>query len=204
MSKIEKAGKKLTKADREATKKAAAHRDHPAVRLSGLLSDAADQPELITASVGTLVIGLVGRRPDLARGGARMLSAHLVATAGKALLKNMIDRRRPAAEGKETPDEGDDNSFPSGHTAGAIAVARAASRDIEGAAAPAAAATAAVAATQPATGAHFISDVIAGAVIGWVAEALVSAVFDRIEPAIEEAVRRRFGAGEEASSAPPA
>jgi len=69
-----------------------------------------------------------------------------------------------------------------------VAVAIAASRDIEGAAGPAALGALTIAAAQPATGSHYLSDVLAGALIGWVSEAIVSAVFDRVEPGIEGAL----------------
>ncbi len=58
---------------------------------------------------------------------------------------------------------------------------------------PATLAAGAVAATQPATGSHHLSDVVIGGLVGWVAEALVSAVFDRVEPAVERALGRRGG-----------
>ncbi|MCP3734900.1 phosphatase PAP2 family protein [Sphingomonas sp. RP10(2022)] len=190
MSKTAKAAKQTAKADRDVTHRAAEHRDALPVRIAGFLGEAADQPQLIAASIGTIAIGLIGRRPDLVRGGARMLAAHLVATATKATIKHTIDRARPAkalADGKTQFHRGDSddhalNSFPSGHTAGAVAVARAASREIDGAAGPAALGVGAVAAIQPVAGNHYLSDVIVGGAIGWAAEALVDAVFDRIAP----------------------
>lgn len=193
---VAKAVGKVARADRKATHKAAESRDEPLVRLAGFLSEAADQPPLIAASIGTFGVGLVTRRADLMRGGARMLAAHLVATGLKSAVKHRIDRARPAKaieDGKTRFARGhshdhDLNSFPSGHTAGAVAVARAASRDIDGAGVPATIATIAVAAAQAPSGHHYLSDVVAGAAIGWIAEALVSAVFDRIEPAVEHGI----------------
>lgn len=195
---LKKAAKKVVKTDHEVTHAVSAARETLPVRIAGLLAEVGDQPELITASAGTLVVGLVSRRPDLIRGGARMLTAHLVATGVKTMIKHRLDRHRPAAA-EESGDhhfrkgashDHDENSFPSGHTAGAVAVARAASRDIEGAGTPAGLAATAIAAAQPATGSHFLSDVVAGAAVGWVSEAVVSAIFDRVEPRIEDALRR--------------
>jgi membrane-associated phospholipid phosphatase len=191
-----KALKKVVRADVEATHKAAAVRESRAMRVVAALAEAADQPPLIAASVGTLAIGLVTRRGDLTRGGARMLAAHLLATGAKLAIKRQFDRTRPSAalDGGghrfRAGDEGDhdEKSFPSGHTAGAVAVARAASRDIEGAAIPAGLAAGAVAAVQAPAGNHYLSDVVAGAAIGWVTEAVVSAVFDRLEPKVEAAL----------------
>lgn len=193
-----KAVKKTAKADIKLTHKAAGLRDNGVMKVIAALSEAADQPPLIAASVGTLVIGLATRRADLARGGARMLAAHLLATGAKLAIKHQFDRTRPseALDGDghhfRRGDKGghDEKSFPSGHTAGAVAVARAASRDIDGAAIPSALAAGAVAAAQAPAGNHYLTDVAAGAAIGWAVEAVVSAVFDRLEPKVEAAFER--------------
>lgn len=184
----------IGQADLDATHSAARHRDAPVVKATGLLAEIADQPQLIALSIATALIGLAARKPALARGGARMLAAHLAATLAKSAIKHSIDRTRPAraledgAHRFEAGDSGDHelSSFPSGHTAGAVAVSRAIARDVEGAAAPAALATIAVAAVQPVAGKHYLSDLVAGAAVGWVAEALVSAVFDRLVPEVED------------------
>lgn len=181
---LEQAGR----ADRDWTHDAARHRNAKPVRIAELLGEIADQPQLITASIGTIAAGLVVRRPDLVRGGARMLLAHLVATAAKTVIKHSFDRTRPEKaleDGRHRFELGDSddhalNSFPSGHTAGAVAVARAASREIEGIAAPAAVGAAAIAALQPVTGHHYLSDVIVGGAIGWAAELVVDAMFDHL------------------------
>lgn len=186
--KAKKAAKTVARADRALTHQAAQHRDTLPMRIAGFLGEAADQPQLITASVGTIAAGLIGRRPDLVRGGARMLAAHLLATAAKTAIKRSIDRTRPAKAIRDgshhfAPGDSHDhdmNSFPSGHTAGAVAVARAATREIDGVAAPAALGVGAIAAIQPAAGNHYLSDVIVGGAIGWLAEAVVDAVFERV------------------------
>ncbi|HEX8486029.1 phosphatase PAP2 family protein [Sphingomonas sp.] len=196
MGKTKDTAKAIGKADRDATHHAARHRDAPAIKATGFLAEIADQPQLITLSIATALIGLFARKPALARGGARMLAAHLAATGVKSAIKHSIDRTRPAraiedgAHRFEPGHSGDHelNSFPSGHTAGAVAVSRAIARDMPGAAAPAALATVAVAAAQPVNGSHYFSDLVAGAAVGWATEALVSAVFDRLVPVIDEAV----------------
>lgn len=193
MGEIEQAAKSVEKADRDLTLKAAAHRDQPIVKATGFLAEIGDQPQLVATSIGTVVIGLVARRPDMIRGGVRMFAAHAAATFVKSAIKSSIDRTRPETaieDGKARfePGDSDDHeqtSFPSGHTAGAVAVARAASRDIDGARAPAALITGVVAAAQPLNGKHYLSDLVVGAAVGWIAEALVSAVFDRVAPVIE-------------------
>ena len=144
------------------------------------------------------MIGVIARRPEVIRGGVRMLAAHAAATFVKSAIKASIDRTRPEkaiedGRSRFEPGDSDDHdqtSFPSGHTAGAVAVARAASRDIDGAGAPAALISGAVAAAQPINGKHYLSDLVVGAAVGWIAEALVSAVFDRVAPVIEGAVTR--------------
>jgi membrane-associated phospholipid phosphatase len=195
----------IAQVDRKAADVVGAKRDTSPLKLIGLLAEIGDQPQMIAIAGGTLASGLLGRRPEVARAGARMLLAHLVATGVKTAIKHQFDRRRPAAAEESGDDhfrkgsshEHEENSFPSGHTAGAVAVARAVARDIDGAAGPAALGAAAIAAAQPATGSHFVSDVLAGAAIGWVSELAVSAIFDRAEPAVVS-VRDRFaGIGDE-------
>jgi membrane-associated phospholipid phosphatase len=189
----EKVAKKVARADQKITHQMAQLREAPPLRVAGFLAEVADQPQLITASIATIGTGLFTRRAELVRGGSRMLAAHLVATGLKILIKHQVDRARPKkaladGEARFEPGHSRDhelNSFPSGHTAGAVAVARAASHEIEGAALPATVATGAIAAAQAPTGSHYLTDVLAGGAIGWAAEALVGAVFDRIEPAIE-------------------
>ncbi len=193
MSEIERAAKSVEQADRDVTLKAAEHRDRPVVKAVGFLAEIGDQPQLVATSIGTTVIGLIARRPDMIRGGVRMLAAHAAATFVKSAIKSSIDRTRPEKaieDGKARfePGDSDDHeqtSFPSGHTAGAVAVARAAARDIDGAGAPAAVITGMVAAAQPINGKHYLSDLVVGAAVGWIAEALVSAVFDRVAPIVE-------------------
>lgn len=203
--KAKKAAKTLARADREATHDAARHRDAAPVRFAGLLGEIADQPQLIAVSTATIAAGLVGRRPDLVRGGARMLAAHLLATAVKTAIKHRFDRARPSKaldDGHARFERGEShdhqlNSFPSGHTAGAVAVARAAAREIDGAALPAALGAGAVAAIQPAAGNHYLSDVIVGGAIGWLSEAVVDALLNQLprpeKTAISDIVVRNPG-----------
>ncbi len=193
MGEIERAEKTVEAADRGVTLKAAEQRDRPAVKAVGFLAEIGDQPQLVATSIGTAVIGLIARRPDMIRGGVRMLAAHAAATFVKSAIKSSVDRTRPEKaieDGKAKfeagdSDDHDQTSFPSGHTAGAVAVARAVSRDIDGAGAPAAIITGMVAAAQPINGKHYLSDLVVGAAVGWIAEALVSAVFDRVAPVVE-------------------
>lgn len=161
------------------------HHDHPVIEAAGIASEIADQPPLIMLTAATALAGLVLRKPTLARAGLRMLASELVATGLKTRIKHRIDRTRPHKmldEGRYVLKHADESanrdgpwsSFPSGHTAGAVAVARALTRDYPQLAVPAAVAAAGVAAIQLPSRKHFPTDVIAGAAIGWVAETIVS------------------------------
>ncbi len=177
----------LLQADKAVTHRAARHRDKPLAKAVGWAAELADEPQLLTLSVVTAAVGLATGRRDVARAGARMLAAHLVAIGAKSVLKHTIDRSRPkhaleTGEERFEPGTSDDHqqqSFASGHTAGMMAVTRAAAHEIDGMALPGMVATAAVAAAQPFAGNHYVTDVVAGAVIGLVAEALVGVAFDR-------------------------
>ncbi|MCC2978131.1 phosphatase PAP2 family protein [Sphingomonas sp. PL-96] len=114
-----------------------------------------------------------------------MLASHLAATAMKAAVKRRVDRARPRLFSSERDhqltrgerNEGPHNSFPSGHTAGAMAVGRAILREYPEVRGRAYATVAAMGALQLPTGAHFPIDVAAGAAIGLGAEAAVARVF---------------------------
>ena len=162
------------------------HREHPVVRVLGAVAELADQPPLLAGSAGVVVAGVALRQPRLARAGLRMLTAELVATGIKAAVKHRVVRTRPHkmlkdgryvldsdADGEK--DEGPWNSFPSGHTAGAVAVGRALTREYPGSAPAVALAATLVALIQLPRGQHFASDVVAGAAIGFGSEKLVDA-----------------------------
>ncbi len=110
-----------------------------------------------------------------------MLVAALVATGLKRAVKGRIDRTRPraVADGAAytmapgSSHASDDNSFPSGHTAGAVAVARAFARFYPGSARAAYLAAGAVSLVQIPRGKHYPTDLAAGAVVGLLADAAV-------------------------------
>ena len=174
----------VEKADVEVTRAVADWRHTRTVRFLGNLSEVADQPPLIAICAATLAIGIVSRNARLARAGARMLAAELLATKLKGLVKDRVDRTRPhllVEEGRYELEAGDsekgeERSFPSGHTAGAVAVARAFAREYPEQRGAAYAAAGAIAAIQIPRCAHFVSDVGAGAVVGLVSEAIVDGV----------------------------
>lgn len=177
--------KRLVDADIDAGRGVAGElHDHPVVKFAGMLSEVADQPPMVAINLTTIAVGLWRSDARLTRMGVRMLAAHGLATLAKAVIKANVDRARPKLfsdreDHRPKPgdtDEGPQNSFPSGHTAGALAVARAVAREYPDAAGPAYAGAAAVAAIQIPRGTHFPIDVAVGAVIGLVAEAVVARV----------------------------
>ena len=157
------------------------------VRVVGKIAQLADQPPLIVGGIAVIAAGAALRRPRLLRTGMRMLASEVVATGAKALIKRQVARTRPGKMRKDgryvsaRDDHGDRdvsawNSFPSGHTAGAVAVARAVTREYPAAAPLAGLAVAIVALVLPFTGAHFPGDVAAGGAIGLASEAAVDEI----------------------------
>lgn len=180
-----KQAKKAARAEHALTGDAARKHASPPIAMLGAASEVADQPPLMAMSIATLATGAVLRNRTMLRTGARMLIAHALATGAKTVLKRSVDRARPAralqdgapqvSKGKGSGDH-TLNSFPSGHTAGAVGVAEAIAHEIPGAGAPARAGAAAVAAVQLPRGAHYLSDVAAGAAIGWLADRVAGAI----------------------------
>ena len=169
-------------------------RDHPALKAAEPLSKLADQPPMVALSAAALGLGLLLRQPKLTEAGARMLASVVLATAGKTLVKSLVRRTRPHVvldEERYDADAGGsedkaEQSFPSGHTADAVAASRAVVRAVPGAWAPAYAFAGAVGVLQPLGAKHYPSDVAAGAAIAIVSEALV----DRVARAVVNASAR--------------
>lgn len=170
-----------------------AGRHYPAVRTAGALSEIADQVPSVVACGLLLAWGLASRRPRVAEAGGQMLASVLAAAALKSAVKAMVSRTRPHAvldgdayafevDGRDGPD---DHSFPSGHTAGGVAAARALTRVCPAAAWPAGGAALAVALVQLPRAKHYPSDLAAGAAVGLVADGVVAFAAD--------ALRHRFG-----------
>jgi membrane-associated phospholipid phosphatase len=188
--KIKRAAQKVVEADAEVVEAAAAHKDSPPVRLITYASKVGDQPPLRAISAATILAGLIARNRRLLRAGVRMLVAHEAATALKDAIKTRVDRTRPrSAEshgqrklrpGKRTDKE--TTSFPSGHSAGSLAVARAFSREFGDYAAPALGAAAAVGAAQVPRYSHYATDVAAGFMVGLAAEAATDVVWRALLP----------------------
>lgn len=173
--------------DLKVARKLHPYSEMPVVEALGKASDLADQPPLIAASALTLVTGLVFRKPWLARTGIRMLASHGLATWFKTLVKDRIDRTRPRKVERDGEHEitkgkskdGEERSFPSGHSAGAVAVARAIVAENAGAAPIAYPLAGFAAGMQLPRKAHFLSDVVAGIALGLAADWVVGAMLPR-------------------------
>jgi membrane-associated phospholipid phosphatase len=156
-------------------------RDTTIIKILGGLSELSDQPPLIALSAATFAVGLLAGNRRLAETGGRMLAAHLLATAIKSAIKARVVRTRPhllVEDGDYRMHAGDEpqhqvSSFPSGHTAGAVAVACAVARGHPERRATAYPLAAAAALVQIPRCAHYPSDVGVGAVIGVAAEAMI-------------------------------
>lgn len=160
--------------------------DAPPMRALDLLSKLGDQPELRLIAGSLLVVGTFIGNDRLVRAGSRMLIAHEAATAVKDLIKTNIDRTRPRSADKRSakkPKKGhhtakEKTSFPSGHSAGAIAAARAFSREFPEYGPAAIGGAALIAASQVPRCAHYPTDVAAGVLIGLLTEEITNAAWN--------------------------
>ena len=150
------------------------------------VSKLGDQPELRTIAGAIILAGIAFESDRMVRAGARMVIAHEAATLTKDTLKLQIDRKRPrsASDRRDSkPRMGKSkakelSSFPSGHSAGSIAAARALAREYPEYGAAALVAAGLIAVLQVPRSAHYPSDVAAGLVIGLAAEAATNALWN--------------------------
>lgn len=162
------------------------YRSTAPARAIGWLSAAGDQAQLRVLSAGTVTIGLLRRDPRMVAAGVRMLVAHEAATLAKDFVKKRVVRERPRSSGGKhpRPRRGRDtrkekSSFPSGHSAGAMAVAQAVAGAYPEHAAGARAAATAVALGRVPGCAHYPTDIAAGSAIGFAVGALVNSLWYR-------------------------
>lgn len=174
----------VVQADIAVAKEALRFRDHPVAKAAAVVGEVTDQPPLFTICGAVAALGLLTGNRELARCGGHMLASAVVATWMKGGVKRLVARPRPNVlddnGGHEVvllgPNEGPWNSFPSGHTAGGLAVARAIARFRPELGLPAYAALAALVAMRLPQGGHYPLDIAAGAAIGVAAEAAVAKV----------------------------
>ena len=168
------AAEPLLEIDRRARTLFKPYRKSAPVGVLAWFGQAGDQLQLRVLAGGVLAVGWVRRDRRLGRAGARMLLSHELATLAKKAVKNRVDRSRPRSvrRGKSVkPRAGSSkahhlNSFPSGHSAGAMAVACAFAAEYPEHRVAALAAGGAVSLAQVPTGSHYPSDVATGAAIG--------------------------------------
>lgn len=186
MAKAARGAEAVLKADAAAAKAAIPHGDSWPVRILDPIAELGDQPQLRVLCGSVIALGLVVQDRRMLRTGVRMLAAHSLATWVKDFVKKRVDRTRPRSmrkSGKDhRPESGrsiakEETSFPSGHSAGAAAVAAAFAREYRDHAAPALAAGAGLSLAQIPRCAHYPTDVGAGIAIGLAAEAAVDAAF---------------------------
>lgn len=159
------------------------HGDRLVIKVLGLIGKQGDQPQMIALSGIVLAGGILRGNRRVTEAGARMLAAHLLATGIKHVIKRRVDRHRPPRSEAEPvlpearPGRRDDKawtSFPSGHTAGAVAVAQGFARAFPEHRGKALSGAAVVAIAQVCRQAHYLTDVAAGTAIGLGSEALVA------------------------------
>ncbi len=159
-------------------------KDTRPVRAFAAASEAGGWRWLLALSTGTVAYGLLKGNQPLAQAGRHMLASGILAGVTKTSVKRLVHRTRPNvlmdegvyAKGWFGPNVGPWQSFPSGHSAMSVAVACAAARACPEIRGVATAAALGVVAAQVVRGAHFPSDVLAGALIGYAAEAVENRV----------------------------
>jgi membrane-associated phospholipid phosphatase len=169
-------------------------REHPLASVLHPVSKLADQPPMLALAAAGMLLGVFSADRRLEAASARALMAVLMATGVKHLIKHAVTRSRPHRvldQGEYRRQSGGsenkfEQSFPSGHTADAVAFSRAVARVFPRAAVPATAFAMLAAVAQPVRAAHYPSDVAAGAAIGWcaelVADGIARAFASRVSP----------------------
>lgn len=189
----------IEKADVEVGAKLARHRDDPEVKAVAAAGKVGDQGPLYAFSAALLVAGLTARNRRLTGSAVSMLAALAIADVSKRLIKRLVRRSRPHVlldEGHYQSDTGGsdekpEQSFPSGHTAGSVAVACALSRNYPAAGAAAGVAALAIGVSRVAKGAHWPLDVVGGVVIGLAAESIAANALELALPHAAEWIGRR-------------
>lgn len=177
----------IEEADKSIAQDAGRYRHHPVVTSLGMISEIADQIPLSLVCGSVITAGLVSDRPHLSRTGVRMMAAHVLANSIKRAIKNRFRRTRPGVmldgedyvcEPGET-DGGHDTSFPSGHTAGAVAVAAIIASDIPRASVPAFVTASLIAGVQVPRAKHYPIDIAAGTLLGLSAAMIVKGLYPK-------------------------
>jgi len=153
---------------------------------------------LFAISGALLTLGVIGGWVRLRQAGLQGLIAHAAAGLTVQVLKHVIGRPRPrflhAGGFQLGPLWGPSletglDSFPSGHTAAAVAVAIVMARRFPAAAKLSYAAAGFVAVTRILSGSHFPTDVVAGAMVGMLAGHVASRPLREWRLSVQEALR---------------
>jgi membrane-associated phospholipid phosphatase len=172
MPKLKDAAEAVLEADAQVVEAAQPYQEN---MLLDRLADLGDQPAMRVICGATIAAGLLARDRQFVRAGVRMLVSHTLATWTKDFVKHRVDRTRPRSAGDPRKDhrlapgrseEKEETSFPSGHAAGASAVARAFAREVPEWAPAAYAVGGVLSLAQIPRCAHYPSDVGAGIAIG--------------------------------------
>jgi membrane-associated phospholipid phosphatase len=188
MPKLRKALREAERLDVEAALRLGEWRDNPAVKALAGLAQIADQIPAVTAGALMLAVALLRRDARLGEAAIRLVAAVLIATALKMGVERAVARTRPNAvlDGRPYARKRGGSrkralqAFPSGHTADAVAAARALARAYPGLAQPIWGAAALIALVQLPAGAHYPSDLAAGALIGLLGEEAAQRAADAV------------------------
>ncbi len=173
------AAEPLFEIDGKARKLFKPYRTSLPVKAIGQFGDVGDQMPLRVICVCVFGLGLLRGDARMMRAGVRMLVSHELATLAKNTVKRRVDRTRPRRAKKVVrPRKGNDTgkevtSFPSGHSAGSMAVACAFAAEYPGHRVAALGTAGSVGLAQIPPCAHYPSDVAAGMTIGAMANGVV-------------------------------
>ncbi|MFJ8133896.1 phosphatase PAP2 family protein [Streptomyces hydrogenans] len=160
--------------DHRLTRQVAAWESPAARRLLPAVEEAAEHTKLWWAAA--LLMAAAGGRRGRQAAAAGVLAMAVAEALSNGVAKQLVERRRPPEEWiphDDVADRPDSSSFPSGHTAAAVAFTAAVAPSWPWAGAACAVPGVLVAVERVHSGAHYPSDVAAGAVIGGAAAALV-------------------------------
>ncbi|MFE9912454.1 phosphatase PAP2 family protein [Streptomyces clavifer] len=160
--------------DHRLTRRMAAWESDWARKLLPPVEEAAEHTKLWCAAAVIIAAGGGWRGRKAAAAGITAMAAAELLSNG--FVKQLVERRRPPKEWiphDDVEDRPDSSSFPSGHTAAAVAFTAAVAPTWPWAGTACALPTALVAIERVHNGAHYPSDVAAGAAIGLAAAALV-------------------------------
>ncbi|MGW2620247.1 phosphatase PAP2 family protein [Streptomyces sp. NPDC001500] len=157
----------LLEADRQLTARAASRVPAGVGRVLSAVEESAESSKLWCC--GAAVMAACGGRRGRAAAVAGLTALAVAQLVANGLCKQLANRPRPPKElipHDEVEDRPDSSSFPSGHTAAAVAFTAAVSPSLPLAGALCAIPATLVAVERVQSGAHYPTDVVAGAVIG--------------------------------------